>query len=170
MAIIRCTARLLDELKAKPLNADDQPVSLFDWHANLLRIHRAKCVLFSNDLTLYSFLVPAMKKPQFETFDEVFRLNLFKSLMNEHFTDKQIAYLLDGHRHIEISKTNNRSVLGSMNDLAFQCECMMVTGMVNLRIDKVNHELNRVPMGAIKYKTGINELKQRLDDLPTAGP
>ena len=57
MANIKCTAKLLKELGTKPINEIDQPASLFDWHANLLRLARKKYVLFTNDQTLYLILV-----------------------------------------------------------------------------------------------------------------
>ena len=120
MAILRCTKKLLTELKTKPSEGAISSNELGRWHANLLRVDRRKCVLFTNDATLYSFLVPGIKKPQFENFTEVFGQNLFKNLLWENLPQKQIEIVLDEHREIIIAKTNNRSVLGSMNDLAFQ--------------------------------------------------
>jgi len=79
MAILRCTQKLLSELKLKPSDGMQQPSELSGWHANLLRIDRRKCVLFTHNTTLYSFLVHRLKKPDFENFCEVFRQNLFKN-------------------------------------------------------------------------------------------
>jgi len=39
--------------------------------------------------------------------------------MEEKIPQKQIEFFLDSNRKIEIAKTNNRSVLGSMTDLTF---------------------------------------------------
>ena len=89
MAILRCTQKLLSELKLKPSDSIQQPSDLSGWHANLLRIDRRKCVLFTHDTTLYSFFVPGLKKPDFENIREVFGQNLFKSLMAENLPQKQ---------------------------------------------------------------------------------
>ncbi len=120
MAVLRCTQKLLTELKTKPSEEVTSFYVLGIWHANLLRIDRRKCILFTHDSTLFSFFVPGLKKPHFENFTEFFRQNLFKNLLRENFLQNQIEIVLDNHREIIIAKTNNRSVLGSMNDLAFQ--------------------------------------------------
>jgi len=169
MGIIRCTAKMLKELGVKPTDELGQSVSIGNWHANLLLIDRRKCVLFTNDQTLYSLFVPALKKPQFEIFPEVFRLNLYKGLMSEGFSERQIECLFNEHRQIKIAKSNNRSVLGSMNDLAANIKCSvdMRGGLDKADLNDLNHELNRIPMGAIQYKSSIVELKRRLDEIET---
>ena len=114
MAILRCTKKLLNELKIKPSEEANQSGELGSWHANLLRVDRRKCVLFTHDRTLFSFFVPGLKKPQFQNFREIFGQNLFRNLRLENFPQAQIEIMLEEHQEIAISKTNNRSVLGSM--------------------------------------------------------
>lgn len=166
MAIIRCTTKLLNELEVKPTNAPDQPPNLWDWHANLLWLDRKKYVLFTNNQTLYSLLVYWMKTPRSADFLERFRLGLFKSLMSEEFTEAQVEYVLSEHAQVTITKTNSRSILGSMNDLVFQTKAMirMSGGLVDADLSEITRQLNRIPMSAIKYKVGIDELKRRLAD------
>lgn len=167
MAIIRCTAKLLKELGGIPTNEVDQPASLSDWHANLLWLDRKKYVLFTNDQTLYSLLVHWTKKPRSAGFLERFRFGLFKSLMSEGFAEEQIECYLSQHVQITITKTNNRSVLGSMNDLAFQIKYMiyMNGGLAETDLPEMTRQTNRTPMSAIKYKYGIDELKRLLAEL-----
>ena len=169
MAIIRCTKKLLNELKIKPTDDIGRSKNISNWHANLLWIDRRKCVLFTNDSTLFSFLVTGMKKPQFENFYDIFRLNLFKNLMNENLPQNQIEHALNEHREIGITKTNNRSVLGSMNDLAYQLKCRIYGdgGLAAVGIAAINHDLNRIPMGAIGYKYSIDELHKSLSTIDT---
>jgi hypothetical protein len=168
MGIIRCTVKLLTELKTKPTNGPSQSSAWCDWHANLLWVDRKKCVLFTNNQTLYSFLLPSMKmkKPILENFEKVFRLGLFKSLMTEGFAEPQVEYMLREHQNIVIAKTNSRSILGSMNDLAFQIKSMIYAtgGLANADLSEINRQLNRIPMSVIKYKVSIDELKRLLAD------
>ena len=166
MAIIRCTAKLLKELGANQLTGPGQSPSLWDWHANLLRIERKKWVLFTNDQTLYSFFVRFVKRPLLPDFTEVFRLGLFKSLMGEGFAEPLVEYAVRNHQNVVIAKTTNRTVLGSMNDLAFQIKCLIETmgGLAHADLSEVNRELNRIPMSAIKYRVSIDELRRRLAD------
>ena len=167
MGIIRCTVKLLTELKTKPTNGSSQSSAWCDWHANLLWVDRKKCVLFTNNQTLYSFFLASIKKPLGKNFEEVFRLGLFKSLMTEGFAEPQVEYVLREHQHIVIAKTNSRSILGSMNDLAFQIKSMIYAtgGLANADLSEINRQLNRIPMSAIKYKVSIDELKQLLADV-----
>ena len=166
MAIIRCTTKLLKELGANQLTGPGQSAGLWDWHANLLRIERKKWALFTNDQTLYSFFVRFVKRPLPPDFVKMFRLGLFKSLMADRFAESLVEYALKVHRNVVIAKTNSRSVLGSMNDLAFQLKCLIETkgGLARADLSEVNRELNRIPMSAIKYHVSIDELRLRLTD------
>jgi hypothetical protein len=167
MSTLRCTKKLLSELRRKPPSGTQSADDFGSWHANLLRIDRRKCVLFTNDQTLYTFFVPGLTKPHFQDFDEVFRQNLFKSLIMENFPQKQIEIFLDDIREIEITKTNNRSVLGSMNDLTFQLKYQIADegGLSGADISKMNHDLNRIPMSAIKEVYSIYELQNSLSQM-----
>ena len=169
MAILRCTKKLLTELKTKPLEGKISSNDVGRWHANFLRVDRRKCVLFTHDVTLYSFLVPGFKKPQFGNFREVFGQHLFKNLLWENFPQSQIEIVLDEHRQIIIAKTNNRSLLGSMNDLAFQLKYRIdaMGGFSNIDVAELNHDLNRIPMSAIKEVYSIYELRNLLNKLST---
>lgn len=160
---------MLAELKTKPLEGTILSNELGSWHANLLRVDRRKCILFTHDVTLYSFLVPGLKKNQFEHIKEVFGQNLFKNLLWENFPQNQIEIVLDAHREIIIAKTNNRSVLGSMNDLAFLLKDRIASmgGLINVDIAELNHGLNRIPMSAIREVYSIYELRQLLNKLST---
>jgi hypothetical protein len=166
MALIRCTTKLLDELGAKPTKVPDQPTSLNDWHANLLWLNRHKYVLFTNDRTLYSLLMRWRKIQRLADFLAGFRLSLFNSLMSEGLDQSQVEHMLSEHTQVTIMKTNNRSVLGSMNDLAFQIKSMisMNEGLAHADLSEVSRQVNRIPMSAIKYKVGIDEMKRMLAD------
>ena len=166
MAIVRCTKKLLKELKARPTDETDYSDPLGSWHANLLWIDHKKCVLFANDATLYSFLVPGLKKPDFQDIRHVFGQWLFKNLLWEGFSQVQIETILDEHREISISKSNSRSVLGSMNELTFQLKWEIASsgGLRNTDLAALNHYLNRIPMGAIPEVFSIKELKALLSN------
>ena len=167
MAILQCTKKLLTELKYKTSESMQFENILSNWHANLLRIDRRKCVLFTHDITLYSFFVPGLKKNHFERFREIFGQNLFKNLVDENFSQKHIEIFLDDIKEINIGKTGNRSVLGSMNDLAFQLKYQIADmgGLDSININKLNYDLNRIPMSAIEEIYSIHELRKILKKL-----
>ncbi len=164
MQLIRCTQKLLKELKIKPTEKSPKFGYIGGWHANLLRIDRRKCVLFTNDQSLYSFFVPGLKKPEFVHFDEVFRQNLFKCLLNERFSQDQIEKVLAEYRKIKFAKTKNRSVLGSMNDLAFQVKYRIEAsgGLNYFESIALNQSLNRIPLKPMDYQYSIDALRAKL--------
>jgi hypothetical protein len=166
MANIRCTNKLLNELGAKPTSVPDQLPSLFDWHANLLWLNGKKYVLFTNDQTLFTFLMRWKKTSRSINFLERFRLNLFRSLKNEGLAEAQVEYVLSEYTQVTITKTNSRSVLGSMSDLAFQVKSLIYINeeLTDAKLSEISRQVNRTPMGAIKYKVGIDELKRRIAD------
>jgi len=165
MAILRCTKKLLDELKVKPDEIQEQGQSISNWHANLIRVDRRKCVLFTHDATLFSIFLPGLKKTDFQSIKDIFGQTLFKSLIGESFPQSHIELFLDDIRSIHFSKTNNRSVLGSMTDLTFQIKFTISRsgGLAYTDIFQLNHDLNRVPMSAIKEIHSIRELRVFLD-------
>jgi hypothetical protein len=146
--LIRCTQKLLAEI---PDSLIDPSASGEGWHANLLRIERRKCVLFTHDATLYSVFVPGLKKPELDHLGEVFGQWLFKSLLWEEFTQTQIERMLDTCRTIRFTRSSNRSVLGSMNDIRFQLEVYVAHdgGLANVDLADLHHRLNRTPFSAV---------------------
>jgi hypothetical protein len=63
-------------------------------------------------------------------------------------------------REVIVARTNSRSVLGSMNDLAVQLRDLVWNqgGVLNCDVVKLNKELNRIPMGAIGYSYAVDKL------------
>jgi len=169
MQVIRCTQKLLRELKQEPTNVVPMNHLLGSWHANLLIIERHKCVLVTNDSTLYTIFIPCLTKPDFQVFSILFGQHLFKNLLNEDFSQKQIEAVLDEHRDIQYGKTNNRRVLGSMNDLAFQLKChiKMDGGIKATNIPELNYNLNRTILSLIDYQHPIDMLRSKLEEINT---
>ena len=160
MQIIHCTKKLLAELSAlgSKMTSETPAGFLGPWHANLIRIERRKCILFMNDRTLYSFLVPGFKKK--DDFHDLFLLNLNANLAVEGLTQGETLKALEEYSDIAIAPSTNRSVLGSMNDLVIQVEFYIsqAGGLGNADMLRVNMMLNRVPMGALKYGHAVERL------------
>jgi hypothetical protein len=165
MPLIRCTQKLLKELNIKPWDEETTPSQLGDWHANLLHLEGRKCVLFTQDQTLYSFFVPGLKKGDFEQLEGIFRQQLFRYLVNEGFEQPKIEQILTEYQTIRFAKTTSRSVLGSMNDITFRLKYQIsaIGGLSQLNLDTFTQALNRVPMSAIKYRFSIEAVKSQLE-------
>ena len=159
--LIHCTEKLLTEV---PGSFIDPSATGESWHANLLRIERRKCVLFTHDATLYSVFVPGLKKPEFEHLDEVFGQRLFKALLWDEFPQAQIEQMLDDCRRVRFTRSNNRSVLGSMNEMRFHIEVDVedAGGLERVDLADLHHRLNRIPWSAVGYRYPVAGLRERL--------
>lgn len=155
MPYICCTQKLAKELGAKLFSPIDQKEGLGNWYANLLHIGRRKCVLFTHEQTLYSLFVPGLKKPEFKRLDDIFLMTLADHLHHDGFEPASIKNILDGYTgRLEFAKTENKSVLGSMNDLAYQIkiEVQIQKGLANIDLVAVTKKLNRIPFKAIGFE------------------
>jgi hypothetical protein len=167
MRIIHCTRKLLKELDVPIVEPDKIPLptkGLGNWYANLLRIDRKKCLMFTNEKSLYTFLVPKVLKANLKDIEQEFLINLSCNLQTEGFGLEVINRVMHEYQEIGFSKTSNRQVLGSMNQLAFEYEVLIEQkeGLGNIRILELNKHINRTIMGALKYKYPIEELKNLL--------
>ena len=152
MQLIRCTAKLRKEmgLAQAELSESDPDASLLDqWHSNLVHINRRKCVLFVNDKTLFNFIVPNVSRARIRALDEMFRSHLGAALSAESFAEEFVEWILADYSEISFGKSNDRSVLGSMNDLAFQYE-IRLSGVSTVEhrpeLTTLIQDLNRMPM------------------------
>jgi len=164
--IIHCTQKLLSELK--PKLTDETPDDPFwSWHGNLLNIERRKCVLLTNDVTLYSMFIPGLTKPDFESFKFVFGQHLFKNLLHEKIPQVQIEAVLSKCEHLSYKKCKDRRVLGCMNDLRQQLEYVVWDsgGLELTDIYDLNSKLNRTTLSPIGRKRPIEALKEKLQEL-----
>src|SRR4030043_2114969 len=121
--IIHCTKKLLKELDVSPIEPDSYPSNtegFGNWYANLLRIDRRKVLIFTNEKTLYSLLIPKVLKNNLKNIEEEFLINLNYNLQNEGFSLEVINKIMQEYQEIGFEKTVSKRVLGSMNDLAYQ--------------------------------------------------
>ncbi len=164
MALIQCTKKLLKELPVDTEAAQDKPSLLGNWHANLLLIERRKCVLFTNDTTLYSLFVPRLTKPDFQKLASIFISNLAANFTYEGLDKYVNAIIEECQYNLSFSRSSNRSVLGSMNDIVNMINAYLYQhgGLENVNCPELNHELNRIPLKAIKYNDAIECLQRQL--------
>ena len=136
---------------------------LGQWHANLIYINRRKCVLFANDRTLVNFIVPDVSRSEIRELSEMFR-EIFRCILVSEGYEKAVAEkILTEYSEVCYGKSNNRSVLGSLNDLASHYEHRILScgGVKTYEIPSIISELNRMPMLSTKSsKFPIEELRK----------
>ena len=164
MQLIRCTKKLqkVMGLKEADLVRHEPEFSfLGSWHANLIHIDRRKCVLFTNDKTLFNFLVPDVVRSQLRDLDKLFRSWFECILSEEGFGSELKVKVLSEYQEIGYAATNSKAVLGSMNDLAFHYKYLLLEGggVHSCDLPEIIRNLNRMPMGALGYEYSSVALK-----------
>jgi len=164
--ILHCTQKLLKELGKPPLQTPDESnTGLGNWYANLLTIDRRKCVLFTNEKTLYSFLLPSVKKENLKNIADEFLINLNLNLQAEGFLIEVITKVMQQYSDIGFAKTANKHVLGSMNEFTFQYKDIIMNRYARIEQVKpleLNKEVNRTIMGGINYLKPVEALRELL--------
>jgi hypothetical protein len=157
------------EIRGRKLAEVEDDGFIGSWFANLLRIDRHKCVLFTNSETLYSFLVPGVLKSDLLNFDQLFFKHLAEYLSSEGLDTVLTKNVGHDSLSVVIAKTNSKSVLGSMNDISFQFETYIHTngGLSSCDMKEIHQKVNRCPMSAIGYSYPIECLKERLNRIST---
>ncbi|TGL58655.1 hypothetical protein EHQ58_10060 [Leptospira ognonensis] len=162
--LIHCTFKLRKELRS--LKSDSQNIrrsgSFLDfWYANLITIGRRKCVLFANEETLLHFLIPGTKQAEIQNLPDLFRRHLIKLLKHEEIPDPMIEAIKKESLDFQICGATNRSVLGSMNDIAKNYKGMILEqgGIDIADISSIICELNRMPMTAIEMQFPIDAFR-----------
>lgn len=167
MQLIHCTNKLQKEMGLKKADLCETAPKfsyLGSWHANLLHIDRRKCVLFANDKTLFNFIATDVSRAQIRDLGEMFKSLLRCVLSDEGFSEQVKEKILSEYDELEFAKSNNRRVLGSMNDLAFHYKHLIQDrgGVHSIAVPGIIRQLNRMPMGAIEYGFPIKRLRAML--------
>ncbi len=126
---------------------------LGSWHANLLYIDRKKCVLFVNDKTLFNFIAVDVSRLQLKNLDVIFLELLQCVLADINIDQSKRKKILTEYEDLAYGKTNSRSVLGSMNDLAsiYKNRIISEGGVHSYKIPEMILDMNQMPMSAINY-------------------
>jgi hypothetical protein len=171
MQLIRCTKKLQKEMGLKKGNISENEPSkslLGSWHANMIYIDGKKCLLFVNDTTLFNFIVPDTARTQIKKLSEIFRSTLACVLSAEGVPEAAKAIIKSEYKSIQYANTNSKSVLGSMNDLAFHYKHHIQSegGVHSYAVPSIITKLNRMPMGTLKHVFPIEALKAVHENLP----
>ena len=168
MAYLRCTKKLLKQigLDAAVRAREDTSIETDDdWYAYLKWLDGRKCVLFTNVGTLFPLIVLDARKAQLRELPALFLAEYERNLVNLGATRRQIDRELSVTRDLKIGKSRNQSILGSMNDYAFQADVYVdaLGGVKEADALLVSARLGEAPMGVIGYSSGIRELRKKME-------
>ena len=141
---LKCTKKLLDILKIKKVDNFkilDKNEDIENWHCNIIDFGKVYAVLLTNDKTLYSFYLFGLEKNDFKDFNEIIKQNIFKTMLGLGFEQQKFEIILESLEDIKFSKTNNRSVLASMNQMMLYIYSSMEKEKSLLEINKGLNDL-----------------------------
>ena len=107
--------------------------------------------------------MPDLSRAQIRELDKQFKSYLSCVLADAGISEADRVRILSEGDEVSFTNTNSKSksVLGSMNDLAFHYKYSIheVGGVHSPVVPEIIRRLNRMPMGALKYVFPIEALK-----------
>lgn len=162
MFVIRATNNLLKDMKIeKTITKLDNSDAFFSWHANLVLISRRKHIIFMNDLTRLSLTIAGIRSTQYKYLKDIFLKELRDYLMSENLNIVLINEYLNECNNMLITTTNNRSVIGTMNDVVLIMQEVSKEFKNYNELNKWNNEIIYKP---INYAQPIEVFKQEIEN------
>jgi tetratricopeptide (TPR) repeat protein len=162
MMIIRLTQKLAKKIKVAPTTAAPRTENPFaDWTANLFTVGRAQYIILTHSASLYSVVFPGRGINDSDSFIEHVLSALGEQMADGGYGDVFEKHIAPLAGNVRFSKTGDRSVLGSMNELVLQAKYLLAD---KPPADAVKG-LNKTPMGALEYQYPRDELA-KLAGLP----
>jgi len=166
--IFSCTNKVIKRLEPlKQVVIDKQEKQLINWYVDQITFERKKHFLFTNSKTLFSFIIYFGTKKEILNFQSIFA-NKYKEQIIRLFGFNQsfIDSINEELRILKFCKTNNRSILGSMNDFKLNASSRIKQEILNNEtLNSINFYLNQMPMGSLKYKNPFEIHKAELEKL-----
>jgi len=149
MLIVRGTKKLRDRVKGPLVEAaDESTTELGDWFATAL-LWRPQVALLVNERTLLPLFVPLA--PAASLLDRV--PLAIESILRRHGVDETfVAREMAAMDHVVLTPTNDRSVVGVMNEFAFHAEHHWRDGLQNLVA--LSLRMADLPLGPLRDRSG----------------
>ncbi|MDP9701578.1 hypothetical protein J2T16_004520 [Paenibacillus intestini] len=155
MLALRLTKDLLKDMKVT--SVEDINAALFlSWHVNIYNLNKRKHIVFVNDLTRLAIIIDGIRTGQIGRLKEKFMITLREYLLREGVNESLINRYFANSEEVVISKTNNRSVLGTMKEVTWFIEDDFHDNIERMKW------LNRMIHKPIDYKEPINYFKESL--------
>ena len=120
MVVLRCTQKLLVRLKqVGDLPPVESTTRLGDWYGNILRIGRRQHLLFISERSRLPVVFPISEARQLGT---VFPDAVCERLAMVGIAARDIADERMRMSELAFGRTRNRSLLGTLNDIAFMAQ------------------------------------------------
>jgi hypothetical protein len=161
---LRCTRKLLQRIKDEPLEGSvPTTTALGDWYANVIPMPFGELLLFLNERSLLTAAIPGEDVkfilPQL-------RQRVDNLLKRFNVPNRLVIAEIRNMGNVLITKTASRSVLGSMNDVAFNYQAMVEydkTGRIQ-KLGELELKLSSMPHKPLNYGFPIDIALKLLED------
>jgi hypothetical protein len=126
---------------------------------NIYKLNNKKHILFVNDLSRLCLIIDGIRTSQLSLLKEKFLITLETYLQEEGIEKNMIDRYLKEGSELSISKTNNRSVIGTMTEISIFEKDNFTDNMQRMKW------LNRLIYKAIEYNEPIKVFKEALKTL-----
>ena len=152
--IIRFTGKLAKKMNLGPITkVNKDPGPFLDWYSTVFTANRAQYILTTNTSSLLSVIMYGQG-----IVDDNMFLNKFFHILGEYLHDIGSGFVFDrilapGSSMVTLSKTIDRSVLGSMNEMVAHSKAMLKDDAVGAW--EVMESINKIPFKAIAYQSPV---------------
>ena len=152
MVTIRCTRKLYKFLEIMPLEVPEPPTgALGDWYANLIPTYAGDLIIFVNERSLLTVAIPVR---EVENLISLFRVRIENLLLmidvEQEVIDREISHL----EPVQFARTASRSLLGSMNDIAWNYQFISEEAeyVARLSLSDAELKLSLMPSGVLEHR------------------
>lgn len=148
MTTLKCTQKVQKLLGLKSSQVSNSPDSdpFFSWYVNTFDFDRRKVLVFVHQQSYVSFLYAGFKKEHQSHISQIFYDGLFTLMRYEGVSQKLTESLMDGYPDVIFAKTDDRSIVGSMNDITFHYTYNLdAEGLAGSDLFEISKSLNRMP-------------------------
>jgi len=163
MVTLRCTQKLLKFLGIVPAKTLElTTAALGDWYANLVPTESGDLIVFVNERSLLTVAVTVWESKHLVS---LFCLRVFNLLGMIGIDPGEIVNEINHFDRVQFGKTVSRSVLGSMNDIAwqYQVRAEAARDKTDLSLSEAEASLSQMPCKPIGYKVPAEVAKELLE-------
>lgn len=148
--IIHITQKFGAKLRLKELAPAPVAVGAhLRWYGNVFRVGQTQYILTTNAASLFSVVIAGKSVTKPEVYARLFLTALREQLAVENIPEMYGRCIAPNAGAITFARTENRSVLGSMNDMANACKALLERGSPGFQ--ELSEKLNTTPFSAIGY-------------------
>lgn len=159
MLLYRCTRKLLTKIKPTANTIPSSDTQLGDWYVDYIYSRPFHLALFTSEASLLPVIVPAAPiVTLFSRFEEALVIVLRAIKIEEKIIQQELSLMKD----FQVTKTNSRSIIGTMNDFKHQISFFEYDDNPQTLLWLSLH-IAETPCSMHDYKTPINKAKEILN-------